>query len=770
MRKISPVLVVFMFLISAIAPGGVAAAKPIKDVGLRDVGTNYNNGQKLPLRQGEKTIGKPPLGPAKIGQVRTWLGLDDGDGTPAHPSSIYLKNYTLRGVGTHSEVWVANNLDFPNPSIIDPATGAPFTYNDCRNDGIRNVITNEQVTYLISEFEGNIYPTESAWWGVPPDRNGHNALLPKLIPNLPSSEYKGEGDNIVILVDNFRDSNWYDRDNVNTDSYIAGFFWSVFNDYFNRNVMSIDAWDWIHRTGDVPDELHQPTADPCTSAPARPFLYESVFAHEYQHLIHHYSDSDEVSWVNEGMSNFTEEITGYIDLGKHTNEKGHDSGLNAFLGWEAVVDASWNPIAYQSGPENGLTAWEDQGDDEILADYGFTMFFMNYVHSQGYGLEFFNTWHHTAANGIDGMNAALAAVGSTETFASLWSDATISVLVDAYLDNGGSTGDPALNANLQNLATEATVLINADANATPGAPPWGSDYLDLGSGAAISSVSVAFEGANHYVDGPQWVVDGNGYFTNPDTSGPNYGNNKDLSIARDVTGHDGEILSFDHYYAMELGWDFGFVQVSTDSGLTWESLTCTGTTTAFHPDAVTNIVDNVPGYTGPSETEGDPATNGTFDIPLSATCDPLPADVDYLAFRLMTDPAVQFDGWHVKNIELSDGVVSTPLGTPGSLAGWDNQLFFTPVDLTFAFTLVGIDGTVSGYGDVAPGGGGAILVFRPEELVDGNTYILEPDEVAAFAGYDRVVAIVSGIPEDEATYQYQPYSLLVNDVEKADGA
>jgi len=32
------------------------------------------------------------------------------------------------------------------------------------------------------------------------------------------------------------------------------------------------------------------------------------------------------------------------------------------------------------------------------------------------------------------------------------------------------------------------------------------------------------------------------------------------------------------------------------------------------------------------------------------------------------------------------------------------------------------------------------------------------------------VAIVSGIPESEFTFQYQPYSLLVNGAERADGA
>ena len=760
MRKLSALLVALMLLTSAIAPAGVAAGNPTKDVNPRHIGTDYNNGQALALKNGEEKTAQPPLGPGKIGQVRTWLGLDDERGV------IYLKNYTLRGTGNHVEVWVANNLNFPNTTMLNPLTEDPtdfFTYNDCRNDGVRNVITNDQVNYLIDQFDNNMYPTESTWWGVPPDRDGHNALLPKLIPNLPSSEYKGEGDNIAVLVDNVRDSNFYDQDNVNTDSYIAGFFYSVFNDYFNRNVMTVDAWDWLHRTG--ADPLHEPTADPCTSAPARPFLYESVFAHEYQHLIHHYSDPNEVNWVNEGMSDFTEVITGYADVSKHVNEKGHDSHTNAFLGWEAVTDASWNPIPYESGPENGLTFWGDQGDDEILADYGFAMFFMNYVYQQGYGEAFFNIWHHTAANGIDGMNEALAAVGSSDTFASLFSDASVSALVDAYLDNGGTTGDSTLDANLENLATEATVNINADANGTPGAPPWGSDYVDLGSGAALSTVSVAFEGANHYVGGPQWVVDADGYFTNPDAIGTNYGDNVDVSIARpiDVTGAGA--LTFKHYRAMELGWDFGFVQASTDGGATWTSVACDNTTADHNVDAAQNIVDNMPGFTGPSEDTAVTTTIGTALEPITETCQlGNAAGPMLIAFRLMTDPAAEFDGWHVKDIQL-DGV---DVGTPGDLTGWDNELFFLPVELTFAFALVGINGAVDAWGDVAPAGGGSILVFRPT-LVNG-AYTLTPEQVAAFAGYGRVVAIVSGIPDSEDTSQYQPYSLLVDGAEKADGA
>jgi hypothetical protein len=766
-RKLSSLLVAATLLTSAIAPTVVAAAKPIRDVSPRPDAVDYNNGVALPFSQGETHTAKPPLGPAQIGDVRTWLALDDQRGV------IYLKNYTLRDVGSHVEVWVANNLRFPSTDQLNPLTQDPtdfYSYDDCRNDGVRNVITADQVDYLIDEFDNNIYPIESDWWSVPPKRDGHRSILPKVLGGggqigISSAEYKGEGDNVVVLVDNVRDSNFYDQDNANTEPYIAGFYYSVFDDYFDRTVMSIDAWDWLHRTGATPP--HAPTADPCTSAPARPYLYEGVFAHEYQHLLHRYTDPDEPSWVNEGLSDFTEVITGYADLSKHVDEMGYESHTQCYLGWLSVFHADWNPIPRACGPENGLTAWEDQGADEILADYGFAMFFMNYVFNQGFGQDFFHDWQHNAANGIAGLNATLAAYGSGSDFESLFSDQIISALVDGYIDNGASVSGGTA-AQFQNgtagqaLAPEATLFSSTEMNGTTGAPPWGADYMDLGSGAGLTSV--AFNGDNtfNFAGGPDWVIDGD-YFTNPDASGDNYGDNQDLSIAIDASAHVGQVLSFDHYYAMELGWDFGFVQVSTNGGTSWQSLACTGTTSSHDPGAISSIVANVPGYSGPSGDESVTTTIGTAGSPIHVTCPALPAGTDYLAFRLMTDPAVTFDGWHVKNIQMNG---STPAGW-GTLANWDNERFFSPLTLDFGFALVGINGSVDGYGDVSAGT--SVKVFRPTLSAD-NDYALSPAEVTDLSGYAHVWAVVWGVPGNEDSTLYQPYSLMVNGAEKADGA
>jgi hypothetical protein len=759
-RKPFSLLVALTLLVSAIAPTFVAGAKPpVPDVSPREDSADFNNGVALPFDQADTKNAQPPLGPAKIGDTKTWLGLDDQRGV------INIKPYTLRGVGTHVEVWVGTNLNFPNTNMLNPLTpvaGDFFTYDDCRNDGVRNVITDEQVDYLIDQFDNNMYPIESDWWSTPPNRNGNKATLARAL-GFPQSYYRGEGDNIVVLVDNVRDSNFYDQDNAHTNSYIAGFYYSVFDDFLDRDVMSIDAFDWLHRT--TADPPHDPTGSPCTSAPARPFLYEGVFAHEYQHLLHRYTDPDEVNWVNEGLSDFTEVITGYANLSAHVDEEGFDSHTQCYLGWLSVAEPNWNPIPRACGPENGLTVWGDQGDDEILADYGFAMSFMNFIDSHpGLDRDFFHAWQHNAGNGIDGLNAALTAVGSTQTFESLFDDQIISALADGYIDNGaGVVGGTA--AQFQNLATEATIYPSTEMNGTPGAPPWGADYIDLGSGAALASV--AFNGDNvfNFAGGADWVVDDDGYFTNPDVVDETfYDNMQDLSIARDVSGHDGQVLSFDHYYAMELGWDFGFVQVSTNSGASWQSLACVGTTSAHDPGAISPIVANLPGFTGPSGDDTVTTTIGTALAPIHVTCPALPAGTDYLAFRLMTDPAAQFDGWHVKNIKLG----TADVGTPGDLSDWDNERFFSPLTLDFGFALVGINGTVDAYGDIVASGAN-VRVFRPTLSAD-NDYTLNGTDLADLSGYAHVWAVVSGIPAAEESTLYQPYSLLVNGAEKADGA
>ena len=94
-------------------------------------------------------------------------------------------------------------------------------------------------------------------------------------------------------------------------SYVAGFFSSQINELFDRNVMTIDAFDCS--TGRARTRRTSRFRATTTSAPARPFLYEGVFAHEYQHLLENYEDGDEVNWINEGLADWAQTLTGYAN-------------------------------------------------------------------------------------------------------------------------------------------------------------------------------------------------------------------------------------------------------------------------------------------------------------------------------------------------------------------------------------------------------------------------------------------------------------------------
>ena len=135
-------------------------------------------------------------------------------------------------------MWVADDLAFPA--------------GDCRTDAVE--VTDAQVTNLVREFDGNIYPRETAAFSTPPDRDGTDPVL--------DGDFTGGGEKTVTLVDNVRDDNFHDFPEAAT--YIAGFFSPQLNELFDRNVMTIDAYDWKHRSGAEPAEradrrpVHQP--------------------------------------------------------------------------------------------------------------------------------------------------------------------------------------------------------------------------------------------------------------------------------------------------------------------------------------------------------------------------------------------------------------------------------------------------------------------------------------------------------------------------------
>ncbi|MBA3430685.1 MAG: immune inhibitor A, partial [Actinobacteria bacterium] len=623
------------------------------------------------------------------------------------------------------------------------STNLGFMDGDCRN-GERTQITDAQVESLVEEFDTNMYPKESEAFSVPPQRDGSSAALPELV-GLPDDYYEGQGDNIVVLVDNVRDANFYDLNNTENNTYIAGFFYSVFNEYVDRNVMTIDAFDWLHRTGATPPNEPVP-GDNCASAPARPYLYEGVFAHEYQHLLEYYEDPDELSWVNEGLSDWAQTLTGYVTPDKPITDIDFDSHVQCFLGYLGIQTPA-NPNPRAGGPENSLTSWGDQGDGEILCDYGAAYTMMEYLAGR-YGTDFMSALHRDDLNGLEGLQGVLDASAPGESAQSVLHRWAAMVALDGVLDDGANlAGDR--EALYRSPTLDATINWDeTNAYSTPGAPPNGSDYVRLrrpnGSYLGAGDLRrISFQGSTSLPPKPvEWTVDLQPKQHKGDPalysgSGPNL----DRTIVAEVTvPADDPTLTFDTKWRTEPLWDFGFVQVSTDGGATYESLANEDTTTETDPGAIEVVKENVPGFTGNSKgwrTE-------SFDLSEYAGQQIL------ISFRYVTDSAVDFPGWWIDDVAVGDTRVTD--GT--SLEGFRSVTEVRPVPVEgYTVQLVAYE---------EDGGGEARLAQL--RLDDEMGASLRGGALRRAVGRraDVVAAIVMYDESTESITDYAPYSLKVN--------
>jgi immune inhibitor A len=111
----------------------------------------------------------------------------------------------------------------------------------------------------------------------------------------------------------------------------------------------------------------------------------------------------------------------------------------------------------------------------------------------------------------------------------------------------------------------------------------------------------------------------------------------------DLSGATSAELTFWHKFDIEEAWDFGFVQVSTDNGATWTSLSNANTTSEHDPSAIEYVVDNLPGFTGYIDVW----RQETFDLSAYA------GQQIWLGFRYATDWATLGQGWWVDDIEVT---------------------------------------------------------------------------------------------------------------------
>jgi hypothetical protein len=284
-------------------------------------------------------------------------------------------------------------------------------------------------------------------------------------------------------------------------------------------------------------------------------------------------------------------------------------------------------------------------------------------------------------------------------------------------------------------------LANPEANVTPGAAPNGADYVPLqrANGELLRGRdlrSLSFTGARELPALPlEWTT----VSDDPDRAGnpvlwSGNASNTDASAVTEVSVPTADpTLRFLAKYGAEFGFDYGYVQVSTDGGATYTSI----------PGDKTVDAPLGPGLNG-TTTGFEP-----HEYDLSAYA----GQTILLAFRYVSDGGVNEGGLKIDDVTVggttvSDGSSLTPFKSP-------TQIRQTPVH-NWNVRLVGIRE------------GGVPVVLQV--AFDGrNRLELDRRDLAVAAPFDKVVAIVAYDDPTELVQQYAPYTLEVNGVTQPGG-
>lgn len=494
-----------------------------------------------------------------------------------------LKTFTLRSVGENVEIWVANNLAFPEGDPRPVPT-----------------VTQEQVDKLRDEFDKNIYPKATSFFGTPDVHDGSKAPLPGMV-GLPEDYYEGS-DKVIMLVDNIIDDNY---NNPNYPFFVAGFFWQTLENYIDRNMITIDTNDWANRLEST---------------------FYGTTIHELQHLIHADNDGAEESWINEGMSTFSEYLGGY----------GHDDGSINF---------------YLDHPENSLVNWDEHKvtstGPETIADYGQVYLFTLYMNDK-FGREFIRDLALSNSQGINGVNETLKAHGIDMDFTKLYQNFITALTLDSDRVGDGIYNFDSIDLRdlvVDKNGTKRGMTVNFEKAVTyekEGVPAWGGDFKVLDFQDKIKNIS--FNGVDFLPSPWKTVADPLG-----STNQVLWGNNGDeadnaIILEADLSNVKSATLKFDNYIDIEEQWDFGVVQVSTDEGKTWKSLANENTRSDVVEEGYPRIKANLPGFTGKYEGWNKEA----FDLSQYAGQKVL------VAFRYLTDWGGNESGWFIDNIEIPE--------------------------------------------------------------------------------------------------------------------
>ncbi len=347
--------------------------------------------------------------------------------------------------------------------------------------------------------------------------------------------------------------------------------------------------------------------------------YESVLTHELQHLVHWSADLNEDSFINEGLSELAPLLTGYGPSG-------------------------WGPV-FLATPTIQLNHWPEDSNLRGV-HYGAAFMFAAYFYER-YGEAATTTLTREPANGMEGVANTLVAINAADpvtnvpvTAEDLFGDWLVAnLLMDTTVADGRyGYAHPDMVGMPSARITEFLPVNGSPYSGT--VTQWGPNYLYIQGGDQAQAVTLVFEGDTTVSLVPADAYSGRTMWWS------NRADESDTRLTRsfDLTGVTSATLNYALWTFIESLWDYGYVMVSTDGGVTWTPLATTRTTADNPHDNAYGV-----GYTG--------TTNGWVQESVDLT--PYVGQEILVRFEYITDAAVTQPGMLIDDVSIPEIGYST---------------------------------------------------------------------------------------------------------------
>jgi immune inhibitor A len=362
-----------------------------------------------------------------------------------------------------------------------------------------------------------------------------------------------------------------------------------------------------------------------------------VLAHEFQHMIHWYQDRNESGWINEGFSELAVLLNGYY-----------------YGGFDSL---------YTSQPDIQLNDWPDELKENVTPHYGASFLFISYFLDR-FGEAATKALISNQDNDIDGVDSTLEEIGARDpisgkpiTADSFFRDwAVTNYLEDSKVSDGRyaytTYSGPSRAKATENVRSCPLGVENSDVH------QYGVDYIRF---TCPGSYTIHFDGSYEGLIQtrllPQDPHSGKYAFwsNKSDLSDMTLTRSFDLSqVSRPVS------LSYWTWYDIERGWDYVYLEASTD-GENWQILQTPSGTSA---DPQGNNYGW--GYTGNSGRGKSPVwIQETIDLSRFA------GNTLTLRFEYITDSNVTGEGFLLDDLSIPEIGYSTDFETDNG--GWQAE-------------------------------------------------------------------------------------------------